>query len=314
MVSKIIFAKGGALDAVQVFAHELNFSSIFNRRYQMAAQIPHAYISKSHAFLREEPVDLSTVVSNAKYGEEVDVLDLQGKWARIATRHDGYQGWVEQRWIANQDGDFFTNSQTLRITRLRAHIFSEPDTERGPILSLGFGTRVKVLDSSDPRWIKIQLIAKSKRTGSDAGYVQRGDISIDEKQTFATIVEFAKTFLGLPYAWGGRSSLAGVDCSGFTQMLYNQMGMALPRDSKDQFKWKEFKDVELDKLAPGNLLFWGGSPDTIRHTGMYIGDGQFIHSTVRGQKPYIQVSHLKDPDWNGSHERLSFVQGRTMRG
>jgi len=92
-------------------------------------------------------------------------------------------------------------------------------------------------------------------------------------------------------------STFGFDCSGFTQMLCRRRGIAIPRDAAPQAAWEGMVPVERDRLEPGDLVFFGESPQQITHTGMYIGDGEFIHATA-WQRPVVQVSRLDDPHWS----------------
>ena len=117
-------------------------------------------------------------------------------------------------------------------------------------------------------------------------------------------------FLNLPYTWGGRSSF-GYDCSGFVQMLYRQMGLYIPRDTKDQISWEKFKSIPIEDLSTGDLIFFGIDKDKIRHVGLYLGDQKFIHSTVAENAPYIHISSLRDADWNGPG-RFAYRAARTQ--
>ena len=111
----------------------------------------------------------------------------------------------------------------------------------------------------------------------------------------AQAIELARRFIGLPYLWGGRSSF-GFDCSGFTQMLVRARGIEMPRDADKQAAWSGVTRVERKDLEPGDLLFFGSSAKDITHTGMYIGDGQFIHDSTRGH-PAVQIGRLDDEPW-----------------
>ena len=83
-------------------------------------------------------------------------------------------------------------------------------------------------------------------------------------------------------------------------MLYRQMHIYLPRDSKDQLKFEGFEAAARDALKPGDLIFWGLAEDKIRHVGMYLGNGEFIHASARENKPYLRISKLNDLEWNGT--------------
>lgn len=127
-------------------------------------------------------------------------------------------------------------------------------------------------------------------------WVQESDVVADPKpMSIPESIELGKRFLGLPYLWGGRSSF-GFDCSGFTQMLVRARGINMPRDADQQAAWSGVVAVERNDLQPGDLLFFGASAKSITHTGMYIGDGQFLQATTNG-RPVVQVGRLDDDPW-----------------
>ncbi|MBP3360309.1 MAG: C40 family peptidase [Clostridia bacterium] len=104
------------------------------------------------------------------------------------------------------------------------------------------------------------------------------------------LVNTAKQYLGTPYVWGG-SSTKGFDCSGFTQYVFKQNGITINRTARDQYK----NGVAVDKsqLQPGDLVFFKGSSGSSSapgHVGLYIGNGQFIHSPKTGD--VVKVSGL----------------------
>jgi cell wall-associated NlpC family hydrolase len=108
-------------------------------------------------------------------------------------------------------------------------------------------------------------------------------------------IALSKKFMGLPYTWGGTSSY-GYDCSGFTQMLVRQRGQLMPRDADIQAAWSGLMSIERAQLQPGDLLFFGSSPQKITHTGMYIGDGRFINATTH-ETPMVRIDNLNEPYW-----------------
>lgn len=92
------------------------------------------------------------------------------------------------------------------------------------------------------------------------------------------IVAYAKQFVGTPYVYGGTDLNSGVDCSGFTSSIYKQFGITINRVSRDQIS--NGMPVSKSNLQPGDLIFFNtGGNSSISHVGMYIGNGQYIHST-----------------------------------
>ena len=103
-------------------------------------------------------------------------------------------------------------------------------------------------------------------------------------------------YLNIPYLWGGQHPDTGLDCSGFTQLVYSRAGLHLPRVSRDQFNSTSL--IPPREVRPGDLLFFAmAHPGTTRvdHVGIYMGRGYFIQaSTTHGihiepiAKPYYQ--------------------------
>lgn len=264
------------------------------------------YITEPVVNMREEASTSSPLVSQAYYSEAVGVLEEDSDWLKIQTKVDQSTGWIQKKQVPHQtQAVFLANAQ---VNRLAAHLYGEKDTEKGPILTLPYDARLKVVDASDDRWIKVTTV-----DGLNA-YIQRGDIELQPHLlTRQEMCRLSLKFLDLPYHWGGRSSIGGFDCSGYVQMLYRQMGIYIPRDSKEQIRWEGFKPIALDDLSPGDLIFFGLSENQIRHVGMYLENGLFIHATVAENRPYIRISKLSSPEWNGER-RFKYVAARALKG
>jgi cell wall-associated NlpC family hydrolase len=89
------------------------------------------------------------------------------------------------------------------------------------------------------------------------------------------IVQTALMYLGIPYRSGG-SDPAGFDCSGLVQYVFARLGAALPREVRDQFQ--HGRDVELDEVAAGDLVFFETVSRGASHVGIAIGSGRFVHA------------------------------------
>jgi hypothetical protein len=103
------------------------------------------------------------------------------------------------------------------------------------------------------------------------------------------ITRTAERFIGVPYKWGGESTVSGFDCSGLTMVVYQLNGLELPRTSGDQ--WAAGRPVDERHLSQGDLLFFatrGGNK--VSHVGIYLGGDAFLHAPGRGNT--IQVASL----------------------
>lgn len=246
------------------------------------------------------PNEKADVVSQAIYGSNVTLLVARGEWSRIQTS-DHYKGWLPSRHIRILlTGDGYARSgTTVQVQSLFANIYAEPDVMRHkPLLTIPFESHLEVVADakmSDGKpapedWLQVHLPDLRR------AWVQAGDITSDPKPlSIPESIELAKRFLGVPYLWGGRSSF-GFDCSGFTQMLVRARGIEMPRDADQQAAWSGVTQVERKDLQAGDLLFFGASAKEITHTGMYIGEGQFVHDTTNAH-PVVQISRLDDEPW-----------------
>jgi len=90
------------------------------------------------------------------------------------------------------------------------------------------------------------------------------------------IINTAKSYLGVPYVWGGTTP-DGFDCSGFIQYVFDKHGITLPRVTADQYK--AGTSISKSDLIPGDLIFFETYKAGPSHVGIYIGNNQFIHAS-----------------------------------
>ncbi len=117
------------------------------------------------------------------------------------------------------------------------------------------------------------------------------------------IVKEAENYIGVPYSWGGNSSVTGFDCSGFTLSVFRKSGIMLPRTSKQQFKTGVF--VPRKNLQKGDLVFFKKMGRKVSHVGIYIGNQRFIHSPGKGKTVCYQFL-------NSSYYKKHYAGARTF--
>jgi cell wall-associated NlpC family hydrolase len=107
------------------------------------------------------------------------------------------------------------------------------------------------------------------------------------------IVRTAKNLLNKHYAYGRQDSYEGFDCSGLTQFAYLEAGIKIPRTCRAQYD--KAAKIPIDRLKPGDLVFFSTYADGPTHVGVYIGDNEFIHSPSEGKK--VAVVNMDNSYW-----------------
>lgn len=244
------------------------------------------------------------VVSQAIYGTNLAVIENSNNWSRVRTA-DEYTGWIHKALVLRSDARYGEGKRTAKVTSLFASLYREASvTKHQPLITVPFETRLEVAGDSvvdGENWLQLNL------PDGKAAWMLSGDATLNPKKlSVRAMVELSKQFLGLPYLWGGTSTF-GFDCSGFMQMLERQRGITMPRDASVQAKWGGSTTVGRAALRAGDLLYFGSADKKVNHTGMYLGNGEFINAT-RHLKPVVQICKLSDPHWS-----KAFVTARRVK-
>jgi len=187
---------------------------------------------------------------------------------------------------------------TGRVITGSLNIRSAPSTDSDKCGKLSAGKNVEILEVLDG-WYRIA----EGYVSADYVLVLDGDEAA-ASDIAAQAVELGLSLVGSRYVYGG-SSPKGFDCSGFTSYIYKQFGITLNRSSSGQLD--NGTPVSMSELLPGDLVIFkkGRSSARASHVGLYIGDGQFVHSSTYGVG--VIVSHLSE-----SYYTTGFVGGRRV--
>lgn len=212
---------------------------------------------------------------------------------------DTGSGWYKVNYdgeIGYMSADYLSFSETMDLTaqgwvdgsdvRMRAAAGTDSEIVRVTT----YGESVEIL-GVDGEWYKVSA-------GGKTGYIRGDYVSFtepDPSQAPAAgsigeqIVAFAEQFLGTPYVWAG-SSPSGFDCSGFVSYVFKNFGYTVNRTAASMYT----NGVAVDKseLQIGDAVFFASSSESIGHVGIYIGDGEFIHSS--SGCGYVTISGLDE--------------------
>lgn len=126
------------------------------------------------------------------------------------------------------------------------------------------------------------------------------------KDTASEITSYALSLIGVDYKFGGNTPDQGLDCSGLIRYVFQQAtGISLPRTAREQARVGQ--SVAMDKLQPGDLVFFNTRRFQFSHVGLYVGDNRFIHAPSRGGS--VEVVNLDQRYWqkafNGARRVVS---------
>jgi gamma-D-glutamyl-L-lysine dipeptidyl-peptidase len=211
--------------------------------------------------LRSGPSHKSEMLSQVLFGEKYIIIDRSGSWIKIETLFDKYMGWIDTGHlqhsvsvddsagqVLNRSLCCYRNDRTKLVLEAGCEIFN-PDFENKTI------------------------------TAGENIYTTSHDFSPAFISETGSLTETATRFINSPYIWGGRIP-SGIDCSGFTQLVYKIHGIAIPRDSFVQAE--DGRNVDfIDEAEPGDLVFFSNDRGRISHVGMIFSKGLVIHASGR---------------------------------
>lgn len=247
--------------------------------------------------LRREPRHGSELVDQAIMGTPLAVLKHRRGWYQVKTSWN-YIGWMTGSSISF---DAYPEVPDVRVRANLAAIRATPNSDSELLHQAPFGTHFRSTGISG-LYRRIQLY------DGTTGFVLSRDIEAvpvpSAEPDGSRLVATAKTFLGLPYLWGGNAS-TGFDCSGFTQTVFREQGIILPRDANMQIRSGEPVDTTggFSALLPGDLLYFGPNPDRITHVALSLGGARMIHAS-----DYVQVNSLNPADSDFAPDRLRTLQ------
>jgi hypothetical protein len=199
------------------------------------------------------------------FGDLFEILEISGPWLKIKNHYDDYEGWIDFK----------------QITFLEEEEFQ--DLLRKPF----FVNRHHMLDFMANGAARIHLPAGCSIILNEEGRLNLRDESFDFHGSsfpfaFNNILELITTaegYLYCPYLWGGKTCL-GLDCSGFTQIVYKQHGIRLLRDAIQQSAQGELINL-LSEGLPGDLAFFDHDNGIISHVGILLDQSRIIHCSGR---------------------------------
>jgi hypothetical protein len=242
--------------------------------------------------MRDEAADQAEMVNQILFGEHFKVLEIRKKWSKIRLAHDNYEGWVcNKQWIEIPEEDYKQlNKDVSTITTDILDIITKDHHQ--PI----------VIGSILPTYKSGHALINNEMYKFDGlttpGFTQK------EK-----LVENALMYLNAPYLWGGRSPL-GIDCSGFSQMVYRLQGISLPRDAYQQAEVGTTLSF-VEESEPGDLAFFDNKEGKITHVGIILADNHIIHASGKVRIDRIDQQGIFNTEIGSHTHKLRLIKSIT---
>ncbi|NOX37764.1 MAG: C40 family peptidase [Calditrichaeota bacterium] len=240
----------------------------------------YAIVRVAVANLREEPRHSAQLVDQAIMGSILRLLKNRDGWYLVQTGY-GYLGWMRKESFVRTDRQGvqdWRNGQLVRVTALFTQIFQQPSEQSTPVANAVMNVFLQKI-GNQRSWVNVRL------PDGREGFIRKTDITENVNhypigdELREAIVKTAYRMMGVPYLWGGNSSV-GSDCSGFTRTVFMANGIPLPRDARQQAMvgWEVKPEKDFSNLLPGDLLFFG-TDDRITHVAISLGGTEYIHQS-----------------------------------
>ena len=255
--------------------------------------------------VRMEPSEGSEQLTQLLFGEVCQVLERLPRWPKIRSTVDGQTGWVDFKMVTSI-GDEATGDEAKGIGVVAVPIAAATDMETGEELMLTLGTRLpnyahgtfEILGKKyliNPACVS-HLEDALQAIGHPAGYRLEG-----KGEEVCTI---AQTLLNAPYLWGGKNAM-GIDCSGFTQVVYSVFGVNLLRNAREQIT-QGTPVASLAEAQAGDLAFFDHADrdpkaTNISHVGLLLDKQTIIHCSGCVHVDYIDDMGIHLPDGELTH-------------
>jgi gamma-D-glutamyl-L-lysine dipeptidyl-peptidase len=228
--------------------------------------------------VRTEPRESGEMCTQILFGEHYTILDENKKWCQVKLAFDGYTGWIDRNMVNETTEDSF-----LKLNEKQAVVTTDVFNIVQP--QGGYSNFLIVAGSSLPDYSSEE---KTFRIGDVTYNIQGDSINPNGRPVRKTIIENGLKYFNSPYLWGGRSPF-GIDCSGFSQILYKMAGVKIPRDASQQAVVGENLSF-VEEALPGDLAFFDNEDRAIIHVGVIWEKNKIIHSS--GKVRIDNVDHF----------------------
>lgn len=241
--------------------------------------------------IRANPSHSSEMVTQLLFGEVFQITERKEEWLFIKTEYDQYTGWIDEKQALEINAEVSSN---LRFITLDVNTMALKGEQKQPFYL--------------PAGSCLPFYADGKcQVGKDFYQIISNNITIPNPDDFAAdVAEIAKRFLNVPYLWGGRTHF-GIDCSGFSQIVFKILGIRLNRDASQQAEQGTLVDF-LPEAKAGDLAFFDNEEGRITHVGIMLNNSQIIHASGRVKIDRIDNQGIFSSDLKKYSHKLRIIK------
>ncbi|PKP25552.1 MAG: hydrolase Nlp/P60 [Bacteroidetes bacterium HGW-Bacteroidetes-2] len=234
--------------------------------------------------LRRDASNTSEMVSQLLYGEHFKIIEERNGWLCIRNAFDDYEGWIDNKQYVEISAEIYHTLEE-NFPRITSDIMEFVSNKVSQLIPIPLGSNLNALP-----FLK---------------HTHDGNIQ-DEFHNKKNIVPTSLLYLNTPYLWGGKTPF-GMDCSGFTQMVYKLNGFKLLRDAKQQATQGESLSF-IEESEPGDLAFFDNHEGTIVHVGVIMNDNHIIHAHGRVRIDKLDHSGIFNIDTGKHSHKLRVIK------
>ncbi len=228
--------------------------------------------------VRSEPREKSEMCTQILFGEHYTILEEQSKWCQIKLAFDGNEGWIDRIMVNEVSENSFLQLRDIpRIVTTDVFNIVQMHGDYSNFLIVA-GSSLPHFDSA----------SRTFQIGEVIYHIQGNSTYPLAKNVREVIIENGLKYFNSPYLWGGRSPF-GIDCSGFSQILYKMAGLTIPRNANQQSLLGDNLSF-VEEALPGDLAFFDSDDGAIIHVGIIWEKNKIIHSS--GKVRIDNVDHF----------------------
>lgn len=241
--------------------------------------------------LRIEPNDKSEMVSQVLFGDHFKVLDKSRTWRKIRLAYDNYEGWIDEKqfkFISKEHYEVIHKAENPVSTELVD--FVSNDAEQLMPIPLG---------------ASLPLIQNGKLNFETTIFTFEGSVVTNTPKK-ENLIATAFMYLNAPFLWGGKTPF-GIDCAGFTQMVYKLNGCKLLREAAQQATQGEVLSF-IEESEPGDLAFFDNKDGEIIHVGIIMANNYIIHASGKVRIDRLDQSGIFNEELRRHTHKLRVIK------